>query len=57
MHPRLNPPLSAEGADAVAAELRQPPANTPERRHTLARAHAAAPFVQRAITSAIRVHR
>jgi hypothetical protein len=57
MHPRLTPPLSAQGAHEVAAELRQPPADTPERRQTLARARAAAPFVQRAITSAIRVPR
>jgi hypothetical protein len=51
---RPTPPLSAEGMAEVAAELDAPPADTPERRATFARARAAAFLVEQAITQSIR---
>lgn len=38
MSVRLTPPLSPEGIDEVLAEMRRPPADTPERRATFRRA-------------------
>lgn len=38
---RLTPPLSPEGMAEIEAELAAPPADTPERRATFARAKAA----------------
>jgi hypothetical protein len=38
MSVRLTPPLSPEGIEEVLAEMRRPPADTPERRATFRRA-------------------
>jgi hypothetical protein len=38
MSVRLTPPLSPEGIAEVLAEMRRPPADTPERRATFRRA-------------------
>jgi hypothetical protein len=46
---RLTPPLSREGVAEVIAELDAPPADTPERRATFARARAAAFLVQQTL--------
>jgi hypothetical protein len=51
---RPTPPLSREGMAEVAAELEAPPADTPQRRATFARARAAAFLVQQTISQAIR---
>jgi hypothetical protein len=46
---RLTPPLSPEGIAEVVAELDAPPADTPERRATFARARAASFLVQQTL--------
>ena len=51
---RPTPPLSPEGMAEVAAELDAPPADTPQRRATFARAKAAAFLVEKTISQAIR---
>jgi hypothetical protein len=54
MTTRPTPPLSPEGMAEVAAELDAPPADTPQRRATFARARAAAFLVEQTISQAIR---
>lgn len=51
---RPTPPLSAKGMAEVVAELDAPPADTPERRATFARAKAAGFLVEQAIAEAAR---
>jgi len=54
MEIRPTPPLSSEGMIEVLAELEAPPADTPERRATFARARAAGFLVEQAIAEALR---
>jgi hypothetical protein len=50
---RLTPPLSREGIAEVIAELDAPPADTPQRRATFARARAASFLVQQTQAQAV----
>lgn len=52
MDTRQTPPLSPEGMEEIIEEMKQPPADTPERRATFARARAAGFLVQQMISSA-----
>jgi hypothetical protein len=54
MATRPTPPLSPEGMAEVVAELNAPPADTPQRRATFARAKAAEYLVDQTISQAIR---
>ncbi len=57
METRRTPPLSPEGAREILDELANPPADTPERRATFARARAMSPLVKRELEQAARKHR
>ncbi len=46
---RLTPPLSPQGVAEVVAELDAPPADTPQRRATFARARAASFLVKQTL--------
>jgi hypothetical protein len=50
MSTRRTPPLSAKASEEVREELRNPPADTPERRTTFDRADAAAFLVRLALS-------
>lgn len=54
MSARLTPPLSPEGIAEITAELEAPPADTPERRATFARARAARFLVDQILDKAKR---
>jgi len=54
MEIRPTPPLSPQGMDEVMSEFEAPPADTPERRATFARARAAGFLVEQAIAEALR---
>ena len=54
MSMRLTPPLSPEGIAEVIAELEAPPADTPERRATFARARAMSFLVDQILDKAKR---
>jgi hypothetical protein len=53
MASELTHPLSAAGFAELLREMDAPPADTPERRMTFARARAARPLVLRAIVRAV----
>lgn len=48
---RATPPLSPEGIEEIIAEMRRPPADTPERRATFQRARAAQFLVNQVIAA------
>jgi hypothetical protein len=52
MEIRHTPPLSREGMEEIIEEMKRPPADTPERRATFARARAAGALVQQVLSSA-----
>jgi len=54
---RLTPPLSPEGIAEVVAELDAPPAETPERRATFARARASSFLVQQTLAQVMATRR
>ncbi|HEY0023958.1 MAG TPA: hypothetical protein VGB24_13650 [Longimicrobium sp.] len=47
---RKTPPLSPEGIEEILAEMRAPPADTPERRATFERARAAKFLVEQMLS-------
>ncbi|MBW3656273.1 MAG: hypothetical protein KY444_09200 [Gemmatimonadetes bacterium] len=51
MSVRLTPPLSPEGIEEVLAEMRRPPADTPERRATFRRARSTRFLVEQMIAA------
>lgn len=48
---RMTPPLSQEGAAEIRAEMEAPPVDSPERRATFDRAHAARFLVRQVMNS------
>jgi hypothetical protein len=52
MSMRRTPPLSIEGSREVLEEMSNPPADTPERRATFARARQMHPHVQKLFSQA-----
>ena len=55
MSMRQTPPLSPEGVREIIEEMNNPPADTPERRATFARARSAAFLVEQVIAQTTRV--
>lgn len=53
MRTRLTPPLSPEGIEEIQAELRNAPADTPQRRETFARARSARFLVEQVVAQAM----